>query len=569
MGIGLRRTMDRSLTVDRGPFQESIGGGVTHLRNVDVLLWMLLCGFLLGIGAWPHLGAALHTDSVQYLSGAENLLQGRIGYTTLVYYDAERSIGVVPAPMVTFPMGYSAAIALIAIFGVPLTTAGFLVSATATLSMIPLLAWATRIVGLPRYAGNFALAALVFNEATLDYGTKVMSEALFGAVSMLGVALLLRARRCTSESRVLPWIVAGLAFGVGYHVRYAGLFFIASLLIVSAANVAKRRLDLALGHLIAFAVSAAIALVAVVRNFVLVSHWRGDNRQGVEFEFSMVAYESLRVANGLLFGLSGFPWSLVIPRVVFLVIAAGLVSWMIRSRISEADRLGRVERMGPDAAVGDLSLVLITYTGCMLYAGLTPNIVFGVRMFVPLVPICVLVLAAILFRSLRTTTLDSRERRLVWAAVVAAYCIYVSLNMLCYFHRVPFDAVGPVAMRLDTEESNGETARRVILDLLGSDGVMVANEGQVIGHALGVRTVSLPDPRWSSTNWDLAAIRGVLVQFRASALVVWRPTSRAEFEELTSDQLALAAGSSPDWMRRVFFSEHFVVYAPTHYGWRE
>ncbi len=300
---------------------------------------------------------------------------------------------------------------------------------------------------------------------------------------------------------------------------------------------------------------------------MLVGHWRGDNRQGVEFDFSMVAYESLRVANGLLFGLSGYPWSLVLPRVAFLLIAAGVVGWVIHSRSNEGDRLGRVERPGFDRAIGDVSLVLIIYTAGMVYAGLTPNIVFGVRMFVPLVPICVLVLAAILFRSLRTTLPYSRERRVVWTAVVAALFIYVSLNMLCYFHRVPFDAVGPVAMRLDSETSNGETARRVILKLLGSDGVMVANEGQVIGHALGVKTVSLPDPRWSSTTWDEEEIHQVLVRFRAAALVIWRPTTRAELEDLTSDQLALAAGRSPDWMRKVFLSEHFVVYAPTYDNW--
>ena len=43
------------------------------------------------------------------------MLQGLFGYTSLIHYDVERSFGVVPAPMVTFAMGYPVLISAISL----------------------------------------------------------------------------------------------------------------------------------------------------------------------------------------------------------------------------------------------------------------------------------------------------------------------------------------------------------------------------------------------------------------------------------------------------------------------
>ena len=46
----------------------------------------------------------------------------------IVHFDAERSFGVVPAPIVTFPMGFPLVIALISRLGVAPETAASLIS---------------------------------------------------------------------------------------------------------------------------------------------------------------------------------------------------------------------------------------------------------------------------------------------------------------------------------------------------------------------------------------------------------------------------------------------------------
>ena len=76
------------------------------LPRIDLSAWIGLVAVLMLLRALPAFAPALSPDSFQYLSTAKNMLQGLFGYTSLIHYDVERSFGVVPAPMVTFAMGY-------------------------------------------------------------------------------------------------------------------------------------------------------------------------------------------------------------------------------------------------------------------------------------------------------------------------------------------------------------------------------------------------------------------------------------------------------------------------------
>ena len=94
------------------------------LSGIDLTVWLCLLAGLLLLRALPAFTPALRPDSFQYLSAATNMLQGSFGDTSLVHYDVERSFGVVPAPMVTFPLGYPILIVLISLLGASLQSAG-------------------------------------------------------------------------------------------------------------------------------------------------------------------------------------------------------------------------------------------------------------------------------------------------------------------------------------------------------------------------------------------------------------------------------------------------------------
>jgi hypothetical protein len=75
--------------------------------------WTVACVILIALRIYPGFTPYLANDSC---------------YSFIVHFDAERSFGVVPAPVVTFPMGFPLVIALISRLGVPPETAASLIS---------------------------------------------------------------------------------------------------------------------------------------------------------------------------------------------------------------------------------------------------------------------------------------------------------------------------------------------------------------------------------------------------------------------------------------------------------
>src|SRR5687767_8921747 len=111
------------------------------ISKLEVWAWACICATLMGVLIYPGFVPNLSDDAFQYLCVAQNALAGHFGYTSLIHWDAERSSGLMPSPMVHFPLGYPFAIALVSLVGVPLQSAALLVSAMSTVACVPLLAW--------------------------------------------------------------------------------------------------------------------------------------------------------------------------------------------------------------------------------------------------------------------------------------------------------------------------------------------------------------------------------------------------------------------------------------------
>src|SRR2546430_2092656 len=228
------------------------------ISKLEVCAWVGLCACLMAVSLHPGFGPYLSNDAFQYLSIAQNALAGHLGYTSLIHFDAERSFGVAPAPMVHFPLGYPFAIALVSLLGLRLQTAALLVSAVSMASCVPLLAWIGNRLGLSRSIRNVVVAGFVFNALIIRYGVSALSEALFTLLVLLGVALLVAARIQPNTSRPWgwrwQWAAAGLAFGTAYWVRYAGLFFVLGLAVLVLRPLAATDHSRAKGYALAVTV---------------------------------------------------------------------------------------------------------------------------------------------------------------------------------------------------------------------------------------------------------------------------------------------------------------------------
>ena len=403
------------------------------LARIDLSMWIGLLAALLLLRALPAFAPALSPDSFQYLSVARNMLQGLVGYTSLIHYDVERSFGVAPAPMVTFAMGYPILISAISLFGVSLQSAALFVSATSTVSCVPVLAWIARRMGLTRVLCNAVIGCFVINGAVVEFGGSALSEAPFALCVLLGTALLVHAADASNRQAWLRWVAAGCAFAAAYSIRYAGLFFIVALAILTARHGVAGHTARARGHATALAVSLVPVVIVISRNFALVGNWRGRDEMLVSNPLHAALNETAQAINSLFLG-SGTadttPGGTFVLKVMFAVlVVSGLVllSWSaVRHRVAGT---------GPKLATNqlrmgiDVLLLVAVYIGCMFYAGMTTSISYGsARNFVPIAALLFLLLGWGVAIALHRAPQSSELRRVALLSLAASLLPYAYLN---------------------------------------------------------------------------------------------------------------------------------------------
>lgn len=474
---------------------------------------------------------------------------------------------MIPAPMVTFPLGYPLAIALVSLLGLPVQGAAFAVSALSTVACVPLLAWIANQLGWSRMLRNATVATFVFNAAVIDYGASASSEALFTLVILLGVTALVAARLDPDGGR-WRWAAAGLAFGAAYFVRYAGLFFVLGLALVVIRRLLASNRGAAKGYAVAFAIASIIVLVGVARNFLLVGNWRGGNEKIVSNPLlsllveTAVAVKDLFVGTG--FGLFvgpafGTGWISIARALLLVSLVAAGIGWLIWSRQGRQQRANHDDVILKSVGI-DLLLLVGVYVACMFYAGLTTVISYGTRMFVPLLPLLILLIGLEVHSILTTPARPNASRTPALLALGASLCFYVIVNVFLILR--PSAPSDPSSF---TRTVEGISAQSMVRSLTGPTGVIVANNGQAVGHVLGRPTVSLVGPHYSAMEWNEKAVREAVHQFNAAAIVIYVPTAA----ESNNDDFVpspfvrqLAQGDAPSWMKLVYRSNELLIYAP-------
>ena len=172
-------------------------------------------------------GPALSPDSVTYLSTARNLAAGH-GYSDLT-----------GQPNTTFAPGFPALLAIGQRVGLSLLTAARVVNA-ASFAGVVILAWALlrRHVASPR----LVLAATGFvaiSPALLNVADHAWSEPLF-CVVLLGFILVLEDAVASTSHSTRTVALAGCVAGIGVLVRYAGVAFAITGVIVLLVSPAGR-----------------------------------------------------------------------------------------------------------------------------------------------------------------------------------------------------------------------------------------------------------------------------------------------------------------------------------------
>jgi hypothetical protein len=300
----------------------------------------------------------------------------------------------------------------------------------------------------------------------------------------------------------------------------------------------------------------------MARNVALVGDWRGGNDKVVSNPVGSVLLDSVRGGISPLLGIGNRPDTLI-PRVVLVAAFFLAMLWLITIYVRRRgrDEQGSARPLNTSVLI-DYVLLAAVYVAGMLYTSTFSVIGPNPRYFVVLTPILLLAIGGALQVLLASTTQHAGlSRRLPAIVLGACFCLYVYVNFIAL--RLPrIDEASHVAGQLDRVSSDGTSAREAVLEHIGPSRVILANEGQAVGHVLDLPTVSLVAPIFSDVEWDEEAIQDTLRRFDADVIVVSLPKPGAPDDILPSPFIRqLALGEAPAWLEPVFRSSDFRIYA--------
>lgn len=503
----------------------------------ELLLWGAGACLTVLVGLARYGGPILGEDSYQYLSAAGNLTAGHGLSTSILHYDIDRSTGALPAPLTMWPAGYPIAIASLHVFGVPLEPAAVLVSALAFVALIPLFGVIARPIGLTPFTTRLAFVWLLANSWSLAFAAAAVSESLFAALVVAALAMCAQAET-RADSRPTTLVVAGVVAGLAYWVRFAGLLVIAGIVAYFGLSAVARRSRVSLRGLVLVVVPATLVAGAhALLSVMLTGSWPRGHEKDAFSTLPDVLKAFIVSLHHLVFGSAATARIGVAEVIVTGGLAALAVAFAFMIRRAKSSDASDALR-----PLGLLASVLAVYCASMIYIGASVAVTFDTRLFYPLLPVAILLMAAVLAHVERSVMAPS-VRRWIQISALAVTAAYVLVN-----GRSVAGAPGPVPHRAAATRLAG--VRPWIDANVARDETIVASDGQATAYALQRPAISLSQAALSDTQWTADTVRAVMTAYHANILILF-PGADPGQNPVQAESPFLGAvleGRLPDWL---------------------
>lgn len=507
----------------------------------EILLWTILA-FLLAAGMRAYRPAPLMNDSYQYLNVAGNFLRGYGIATSLIHFDPERSHGRIPAPLTTFPPGYPFVIALAGKAGLEPENAARTLAALCFAATAGLLSAALVLTCRAVPVRRIVLLLFCANATAVSFATAVLTEPLYTVISTAAIVALLVVE-AASPARLgrnrLAWgVLGGLLAGLSYWIRYAALFLVAGI-VTNALLQSARRAGFKRRFYAAACLTSLLGVAALMlRNVAYVGTWRGGNDVPAHNPLKTVLAGYLRAQSHLFLGEHRFR-----PGVWEFVLLTGALA------IAGVFLFALAKSSGPrptSDAVLYLALLLGVYTAAMLYAGCRTMISFGPRMFVPVVPLC-LILFGILLQWIWSRSARGPARLLLQAGLALTVAGYIGANARDLYEPAARSEDRVLAQEFAKPDAHGQPLRSWIDSHIGKNEPIAAEEGQATGYLLQRPTLSLVASQYSRIHWECDEMKQEMARFQARYLILYKPPpiNIDEQELLSQSRFLASAAASP------------------------
>lgn len=521
-------------------------------------MWCVAVAIAIGLYAYRMGGPGLENDSYQYISAAENFGQAPAARTSIVYFDVERSHGVVPAPLTTFPAGYPLIMSAVAVLGIAPAFAGLVVSLVAACGVVVLVARGARWLRLGSWTTRTLLLLLLTSSTFVIGAGYVLTEPLFTAVTLAALLFLIRAQTPSlSERSYLMWLMlAQLSIASAYWIRYAGLFLFAGTAAYLALRALRERSRRAWLGLASVALSAVLIGIGFARNYLLVGSWKGGNTKSVHNDLVPVLNDFFLSIYHVFLG-EAAP-AAGVPELLWVLVAAGMITLYVGVLYRNRSAILR------DCGVHIIAAFLLFYVAGMIYLGMESVISFGTRMFKPLLPV-LLLFGAILYRSTAARDGGRNASRLGLAALFAVSVAgYMAINLRSYLAPPELPRHSLIRAQLDAPLDDGRSLIDWIDRNLAMDRPLFATDGQATGYLLKRKVVALTSAEYSDQAWTADAVRAAMKRFDATHLIIYYGLSDQTSVIRQSPFLQeLARGTLPDWLRIVADNRQVRVLAVT------
>lgn len=505
----------------------------------------------------------LGSDSYVYLNTAINFTQGEIAQTDIIYFDTERSHGTAPAPLTTFPAGYSFLISILIQIGIPADWAGVAISLAGILLSIIFVNRICLQLKLGITAQIIANAILIANNLAIEYAGIVLTEPLFTGLIAAALFCLIKAlsEKGFGYEKFGYLLLCHLFIGLSYWVRYAGIFFFLAVAIfhLTIFIIYRNRQNFLAGFftLLSFSFLAA----GFIRNFLLVGTWKGGNDKHVDGSLTDALQNLLRIFYQLLFG-GSVKATLGAFEVLIIICTLALTLLAIHAIFFGRERPPSGSQM-QHPTPKSLTVLMITifvgaYSAAMVYAGVTTVITYSSRMFFPLLP--ALALAAAM--AVDSILISSRKEisTLLLTVLIICYGAINARNIL-----VPHNTERHEQLDLilgSTLSDNKKSLKTVLTEGTHPEQTIIANSSNALNYVLDRRILAIPFREYSSKEWSLDTLKMLAKQYSSRYLVLFK-----DDQQILTDHaflLSLGRGTHPKWLQPIYISNDVALYEIMH-----
>lgn len=192
------------------------------LARTPVVLFLILAA-IAGLTAIVTEYKYVNPDTAQHISVARNLLEGEGLSTSILYYEEQYAMGVVPAPQTLWPPGYPVSVAALMLLGLSELAAAFLLAIIGHLGTAWLLFIIGKQIGMTNQRALTLSGAWLLLAAPATLVIAAFTEPLYTALTLLAVWAWLR----SDGGHDYTWmLIAGSCAACAFTVRYIGITFI-------------------------------------------------------------------------------------------------------------------------------------------------------------------------------------------------------------------------------------------------------------------------------------------------------------------------------------------------------